>query len=43
LAELNSTKDVMVQVIKMEETLQMKVVVLLCLWWSEHNVVREWD
>jgi hypothetical protein len=32
---------VMTQVLKMEETMQMKIAILLWLWWTERNAARE--
>jgi hypothetical protein len=43
LVELNSAKDVMTHVLKLGETVQMKLVILLWLWCSEQNVVWEGD
>jgi hypothetical protein len=41
LARMLSPKDVMTQVLKMEETMQMKIAILLWLWWTERNAARE--
>jgi hypothetical protein len=41
LAVKTSAKEVVAHILQMEEKLQLKVVLLLWLWWTERNVVRE--
>lgn len=43
LAGMGSAKDIMEHALKLEEKVQMKVALLLYLWWSERNAVREGD
>lgn len=41
MAEQNSAKTMMVLIWEMEENVQLRVIMLLWLWWLERNRVRE--
>ena len=43
LASMQSAMEVIVEILKMKETIQRQVVVLLYVWWSERCAIREGD
>lgn len=40
---MSSAKEVVTEILKMQETIQRQVVVLLYVWWSERCAIREGD